>query len=69
MPQEHISVTTGANTTTPVDTAPNQSKLSVKDLLSSKNPALARLAVEVEKRENGDSAVNYSRMHHRHNRS
>lgn len=38
-------------------------------LSRTENPALARLASAVRGRAAGESPENYSRMHHRHNRS
>lgn len=51
---------------TPTSTA---SKVTPQELLKKRNPALARLAAEVQKREEDNTVVSYSRMHHRHNRS
>lgn len=44
-------------------------KLSPADLRNHANPAFARLAVFVEERNETAGAANYSRTHHRHNRS
>lgn len=38
-------------------------------LMATRNPALARLAVTLETQGNATLPENYSRMHHRHNRS
>lgn len=38
-------------------------------LITSTNPAVARLAAAVEQRDSADPVANYSRMHHRHARS
>lgn len=44
--------------------------ISPEQLRASSNPVFARLAQAVEERNaSGGEAVNYSRMHHRHNRS
>ena len=40
----------------------------VKRLREKENPALGRLARAVEANESHKDTVNYSRMHHRHNR-
>jgi hypothetical protein len=44
-------------------------RLSESQLTGTKNPALARLAGAVRDQSTSDPAENYSRMHHRHNRS
>jgi hypothetical protein len=44
-------------------------RVSEGQLSASRNPALARLAGAVRERGTTDSPENYSRMHHRHNRS
>jgi hypothetical protein len=43
--------------------------LTPERLIKASNPAVARLASVVEKRDNVDSVLNYSRLHHRHSRS
>lgn len=44
-------------------------RVTTTELLSQQNPALARLANAMEKQTSSDVVSNYSRMHHRHNRS
>ncbi len=53
---------------TAVETAP-LGTLSPTALRNVSNPAFARLARAVEGRNTKSDAVNFSRMHHRHNRS
>lgn len=45
-----------------------QRKVSARELESAHNPALKRLGKTVEQREEDETIVSYSRMHHRHNR-
>lgn len=47
----------------------SQSREIVKTLAHSDHPALSRLSTVVRERNEVNQSVNYSRMHHRHNRS
>lgn len=49
--------------------AQKQRQQLVNRLREKGNPALNRLASAVETKESHKDVVNYSRMHHRHNRS
>lgn len=46
-----------------------QSKEMINSLTQSSHPALSRLSTLVQERNAVVDTVNYSRMHHRHNRS
>lgn len=46
-----------------------QSKEMINSLAQSSHPALSRLSTLVQERNAVADTVNYSRMHHRHNRS
>lgn len=50
------------------ESSETQRKVSARELGAAHNPALKRLGKAVEQREEDETIVNYSRMHHRHNR-